>query len=147
MEFITCNDSNNNIEFLIDLIKGMQEGYHNSYWVISDLDLIPLFHGDYKGDGGVNFKEIAYSFNKRVEKEKVVILNYNELMSILNDAQTVRRAVLVCFSSDFSIDTDSFRPLVEPKNPNILSNDNAKYELRILDGGLFIILKNNTIEN
>jgi len=41
MEFITCNDSNNNIEFIIDLIKGMQEDYHNSYWVISDLDLIP----------------------------------------------------------------------------------------------------------
>jgi len=74
---------------------------------------------------------------QRVEKEKVVILNYNELINILNDTQTVRRAVLVCFSSDFSVAKNSFRPLVEPRNPNILSNDNAKYELRILDGGLF----------
>lgn len=144
MELITCNNPNDNSDFLIDLISKTEysknEGY---YWVITDLDLIPRFHEDYMGNGGAVSKEILYSFLEDFKNAGIAIMSYNELVNLFKEAQCVRNAVIVCFSKTVNIDTKTFRPRVETNNLNKLSHSNAIMEIRILDGDLFYVFKNN----
>lgn len=143
MELITCNNPNDNSIFLIELInKTKYNKNEDYYWVITDLDLIPRFHEDYMGSGGAVSKEIAYSFLKNFENSGIAIMSYNELVNLLNDAQCVRNAVIVCFSKTVSIDTKTFRPRVESNDLDNLSHSDAKLEIRILDGDLFYVLRN-----
>jgi hypothetical protein len=144
MELITCNNPNDNSDFLIDLINKTEYSKNEGYcWVITDLDLIPRFHGDYMGNGGAVSKEIAYSFLEDFKNAGIAIMSYNELVNLFKEAQCVRNAVIVCFSKTVTIDTKTFRPRVETNNLNKLSHSNAKIEIRILDGDLFYVLKNN----
>ena len=142
MELIICNNPNDNSSFLIELIAKTEYCKNNGYyWVVSDLDLIPLFHGDYIGNGGGTSEEIAYSFLNAYEKRGIAILSYNELINILRDSQSIRNAVIICFDNQVYIDEDTFRPRVESNNINKLSHDKANMEVRILDGDFFYILK------
>lgn len=143
MELITCANPNDNSDFLLELIN-KTEYYKNNdyYWVITDLDLIPRFHGDYMGNGGAVSEEIAYSFLKNYENAGIAIMRYNELVNLLKDSQCIRNAVIICFNNQVFIDTNTFRPKVESNNPNKLSHAEAEMEVRILDGDLFYVLRN-----
>lgn len=146
MEIITFDNPNDNSEFLLELINKTE--YCNSddyYWVITDLDLIPRFHGDYMGNGGAVSEEIAYSFLQNYEKTGIAIMNYNNLVNLLKDSQCVRNVIILCFSKQVFIDTNTFRPKVESSNPDKLSHNEVKIEVRILDGDLFYILKNKLV--
>jgi hypothetical protein len=94
------------------------------------------------GCGGAVSKEIAYSFLKNFEKSGIAIMSYSDLVNLLKDAQCVRNAVIVCFSKTASIDTKTFRPRVESNDLDKLSHSDAKIEIRILDGDLFYVLRN-----
>lgn len=143
MEIITFKNPNDNSDFLLELINRTE--YCNSddyYWVITDLDLTPRFHGDYMGNGGAVSEETAYSFLQIYEKIGIAIINYNNLVNLLKDSQCIRSVIILCFSKQIFIDINTFRPKVESSNSNELSHNEAKIEVRILDGDLFYILKN-----
>ena len=53
-------DSNNNSDFLIEQIQAVQLQMKNCIWMVSDLDLIPVFEGDYSGVGGEEKYSCSY---------------------------------------------------------------------------------------
>lgn len=142
MELIKCDKPHENAKFIIDLISKAQSKSEDNYWIISDLDLIPLFHGDYSGIGMGKPEEISLKFREKMEKESIAILSYNELLQILKDTQTIYQAVLISFRKNVLIDTKLFRPIVDAKNVEKSSHEQSSYEIRILDGDLFCIYDN-----
>lgn len=140
MKTFECNDGNDNIFFLYDLINDLKIDKSKYKWIISDLDLIPIFHGDISGVGGIEKKRIAYEFVKRIEQEKVIVLDSDELYKVLEDTQSIRNGVLICLEKRYSIDVDTYRPTVESNNVEQIYDERAKCEIRILDGDLFFVL-------
>lgn len=139
MERIRYEDCNNNSKFLIKLITEAQSKLDDNCWLISDLVLKPKYRGDYSSNSENRTEEVAYNFARRMESEKTCIMTYDELVRILNDTKTVENAVIIAFSREKNIDAGSFRPMVESKNPSMISHEEAMYEIRILDGDLFYI--------
>lgn len=140
MKILECSKPNDNIYFLHDIMDGLDINQSNYKWVISDLNLVPAFHGDYSGIGGEENESISYKFLQRMEQEQVVILDGDELYCILEDTQTIRNGVFICLEKQYVIDTQTYRPKVESSNPDQLYDKRAICELRILDGGLFFVL-------
>lgn len=139
MKTLECDNPNNNSFYLIKLINNLTELTENYYWIIADLDLIPIFKGDYSGIGNERDDGVAYTLLKTIEKSKVVSLDYDQLMQILYDTLTVRNVVLTCFEKSCNIDLNTFRPRVESASKKMYDS-RAKYEIRILDGELFFVL-------
>lgn len=139
MKTLECDNPNNNSFYLIKLIDNLTELKENYYWIIADLDLIPIFKGDYSGIGNERDEGIAENLLKTVEKSKAVRLDYEQLMQILYDTLTVRNAVLTCLEKSCKVDLNTFRPRVESESKKMYDS-RAKYEIRILDGELFFVL-------
>lgn len=139
MKILECDNPNNNSLYLIKLINNLTELTENYYWIIADLDLIPIFKGDYSGIGSERDDGVAYTLLKTIEKSKAVSLDYDQLMRILYDTLTVRNVVLTCFEKSCKIDLNTFRPSVESASKRKYDS-RAKYEIRILDGELFFVL-------
>ena len=140
MKILECLEPNNNVYFLSEILNDLNVDKSKYKWVIADLDLIPVFHGDYSGIGGEETENEVCRFLKSVEQEKVIIVNVNELYNILNDTQTVRSGVFICLNKQDSIDVNTYRPKVECNNADQRYDERAKYEVRILDGSLFFVL-------
>lgn len=139
MKVLECNEPNDNISFLYDIINNMNIDKLKYKWVISDLDLVPIFHGDYSGIGREESESVSYNFIKRIEKEKVIVINSDELFTILKDTQTIRNGVFICLAKEYDIETNTYRPRVESNKSNQMYDERAKYEIRILDGDIFFI--------
>ncbi len=139
MKILECSNSNNNSSFLIQLINDLTTIKNDCYWAVTDLDLVPVFQGDYSGVGEEQEEGVSYSLLKRIENSKVEILNYEELIKILKDTLTIRNAVLACFDHSYKVNIDSFRPKVETESQKLF-DCHAKYEIRILDGFLFSVI-------
>lgn len=139
MKILECDDSNNNSSYLIDVINSLTEQKENYYWIIADLDLIPIFKGDYSGIGNKREEGVADTLLKKIEKNEVVSLDYEQLIQILYDTLTVRNVVLTCFKKSCKIDLSTFRPRVESASKKMYDS-RAKYEIRILDGNIFFVL-------
>lgn len=133
-------EPNANIPFLLEIINGLNMDKMRYKWVISDLDLVPIFHGDYNGVGGNEEDSLSYRFIKRMELDKVVIMDSDELFEILKDTQTIRNGVFICLENSFSVDLDDYHPKVECENTYKPYDSRAKCEIRILDGDLFYVL-------
>ena len=139
MKVLEYNDSNHNSFYLIELLNSMTKIKENYYWVIADLDLIPIFHSDYSGIGNKEKPRIVINLLKTIEKDKIAILEYKQLMQVLDDTLSIRNAVIICLEKSYEIDLDLFRPTVESENKKMYDS-RAKYEIRILDGELFFII-------
>lgn len=140
MRVLECYEPNDNTHFFGEILKGLNIDEAKYKWVISDLNLIPIFHGDYSGIGGKEPQGIAYHFMERVEREKAVIVDINEMYNILEDTQSIRNGVFICLSRQDDIDIRTYHPKVECDCTDQLYDERAKCEVRILDGSLFFIL-------
>lgn len=140
MRIYECGEPNANIPFFINIIKSLNIDIIKYKWVVSDLDLIPVFHGDYSGVGGNETDSLSYRFIKKIEHNKIVIIDSYELFNLLQDTQSIRNGVFICLENHYNIDLDNYTPKVECKNTNQPYDSRAKYEIRILDGGLFFVL-------
>ena len=78
MKVLEYNDSNHNSFYLIELLNSMTKIKENYYWVIADLDLIPIFHSDYSGIGNKEKTRIVINLLKTIEKDKIAILEYKQ---------------------------------------------------------------------
>ncbi|MBP1903415.1 hypothetical protein J2Z32_000027 [Paenibacillus turicensis] len=132
-------DANNNRDFIINLLEVINKKWSYIYWGIGDVELIPKYHGDYPGTGQKSFNEVAFNFEKKVERERISYLTLSELLEVLEDTQTIRNAVLICFPNEVPFDYN-LRPRVEVKELNKIQHELAQLEIRILDGDLFFIL-------
>lgn len=99
MKILECNEPNNNVDFLCNIINRLDIDNSKYKWAISDLDLIPVFHGDYNGIGGEEKESMSYKFLQKIEREGVVVLDRYELYDILEDTQTIRNGVFICYKS------------------------------------------------
>ncbi|MDE6420826.1 MAG: hypothetical protein K2K87_09905 [Lachnospiraceae bacterium] len=141
MKVIECIEPNDNIYFVRKVFDDLKIDKANYKWVISDLDLVPMYHGDYSGIGGEEKKSVAFDFVRKMEQEKVAIVDIDEMYCIFEDTQTIRNGVFICLSNEYDIEMDTYRPKVEGRNTNQFYDERAKYEIRILDGSLFFILQ------
>lgn len=140
MKLYECGEPNNNIPFFISILNSLNFDKNDYKWVVSDLELIPIFHGDYSGTGSNDTHSLSYCFVKRTEHSKIVIIDSFELFNVLKDTQSIRNGVFICIENHFNIDINNYRPKVECKNTNQPYDSRAKYEIRILDGDLFFVL-------
>ena len=140
MKVFECQDPNDNTDFLCKLLNDLAVDKFKYKWVISDLELIPIFHGDYSGIGGNEIQSTAAKFMEKVEQEKVAIVDTDEMYGILEDTQTIRNGVFVCLNKQDSIDIRTYHPRVECGNVDQLYDKRARHEVRILDGSLFFVL-------
>ena len=62
---------------------------HNSFY------LIPVFHSDYSGIGNKEKTRIAIDLLKTIEKDKKAILEYEQLMQVLDDTLSIRNTVII----------------------------------------------------
>lgn len=138
MKILECNEPNNNVDFLCNIINRLDIDNSKYKWAISDLDLIPVFHGDYNGIGGEEKESMSYKFLQKIEREGVVVLDRYELYDILEDTQTIRNGVFICLQKQHSIDVNTYRPKVERDKAEELYDNRAECEIRILDGGCFL---------
>lgn len=139
MKILECSNSNANSSYIMQLINESTLSNSECYWVIADLELVPAFHGDYSGIGGEQEESKAYSLLKRIESSKVEVVDYIQLIEILEDTLTIRNAVLDCFDLSYEVNLDSFRPKVESESKKLFDS-HAKYEIRILDGSLISVI-------
>lgn len=112
-------------------------------WIISDLDLIPKFHGDYSGIGNEATLSAAYIFLNKIEHEKIAVLSSDELFCVLEDAIAIDKGVFICLEKQYSINKDTYRPRIESDKPERMYDHRAEFEIKILDGDLFYILEKN----
>lgn len=141
MKIFECNECNNNSYFLSDIIKSMNIDYSKYKWIIFDLDLVPIFHGDYCGMGGEVPQSAAYKFLKKMEKDKIAVLSYSEMLMILEDTRTISKGVFICIKKEYGINTDTYCPGVESDRPEEMYDNRSEYEIRVWDGELFFILE------
>lgn len=132
-------DGNNNSNFIKQLFNVVYKELENIYWAVGDLDIIPKVPDDYPGSGPHENKEIAWKFGEKIEREKVAFLERESLVEILDDTQSIRNGVFICFLNKYPYDYN-FCPRVENKEVNNMQHLLAHLEIRILDGDLFFIL-------
>lgn len=140
MRVFECNECNNSY-FLRAIINDMKLDETRYNWVISDLDLVPVFKGDYSGIGAEETQSVAYEFLKKIEREKISIINSRKLYSILEDTRTINNGVFICIEKEYNINVDTYRPIVECNKPNEMYDTRAEYEIRILERELFFVLE------
>ena len=140
MRVFECNECNNSY-FLRAIINDMKLDETRYNWVISDLDLVPIFKGDYSGIGAEEPQSVAYEFLKKIEREKISIINSRKLYSILEDTRTINNGVFICIEKEYNINVDTYRPIVECNKPNEMYDTRAEYEIRILERELFFVLE------
>lgn len=135
-------DGNNNTDFIKELFNVIHKELQSIYWAVGDLEIIPKFSGDYPGSSPYKNKEIAWKFGEKIEREKIVYLEKESLIEILDDTQSIREGVFACFFNKYHYDYN-FRPKVEVKEVDKMQHPLAYLEIRILDGDLFFILSND----
>jgi len=147
MSLILYPSPHENTEYLIKLFNKVNGKLKDGYWFISDAYFVPKFKGDYCGEGGETPKNLCVEFNNSLERESGgSLLSHPELITILEDTQTVNAGVLIYFSNNFTVDKDIFYPTVEREDQKIMSHSEALYEISILDGDMFNIFDNLSLD-
>lgn len=141
LEFI-YKDSNNNSEFINEIIECIDEMIGNIYWIIYDLDIIANDREDFITNKPI-FSEKVFNFENLVEREHGVYINTKELSEIIFESRTIRKAALACYKNDIP-KIREYIPLVEGNLDNIKST-HAILEIRILDGDLIYIIGNESL--
>lgn len=137
-----CDTPHENIEYLAEIINEIHNKVKNGYWFISDIDIIPKFKGDYRGNGSKEIKNLCVEFKDKMEKQNTAIFSHSELIELLNDTQTIYRAVLIYFDKNVEINSQTFNPMVDSGEQNKGSHEEALYEIKILDGDMFVLFDN-----
>lgn len=127
---IICNKSN--VDTLLEIITNVNSIYNDSYWLLSDVELIPIFHEDYSGIGSKEQYYPAYSFQLEIEKSKIVIMSFNELKKLIKDTKTISFGLLFCFSNKTRIEND-FHPMVGDEIKKLPINTNSLCEICIFE--------------
>lgn len=70
VKVIKCIEPNDNIYVVRKIFDDLKIDKANYKWVISDLDLVPRYHGDYSGIGGEEKKALRLILCGRWNKRR-----------------------------------------------------------------------------
>lgn len=135
-------DSNNNSEFINNILTYIDNKFEDIYWVVSDLDIIANDREDFISNKSL-FSDKVYNFELMVEKERGVYISTDELSSIICESRTIRKMALACFKNNVA-KSRQYIPLVE-SDMNKIKFTQAMLEMRVLDGDLIFLIGNNGI--
>ncbi len=138
MKTLVCGDPNQNVTYLVDLIHRLTERTEDCDWIVADLELVPIFKGDYSGVGKEEAERATDALLHTIKQNKVVRLDYESLMRVLEDTLTVGNAVFICVPKSCPVDFNTYCPRVESERKQMYDS-RANYEIRILDGDLFFV--------
>ena len=90
MKQILYDDNNNNASYLINILVQVQQQIETVIsWELSEFDFIIVDVGDFFN--GIMPPEIeeVYNFEKKIEREHVIVVEHNYLLKILKNIRTV----------------------------------------------------------
>ena len=90
MKQILYDDNNNNASYLINILVQVQQQIETVIsWELSEFDFIIVDVGDFFN--GIMTPEIeeVYNFEKKIEREHVIVVEHNYLLKILKNIRTV----------------------------------------------------------
>ena len=90
MKQILYDDENNNASYLINILVQVQQQIETLIsWELSEFDFIIVDVGDFFN--GIMPPEIeeVYNFEKKIEREHVIVVEHNYLLKILKNIRTV----------------------------------------------------------
>ena len=90
MKQILYDDENNNASYLINILVQVQQQIETPIsWELSEFDFIIVDVGDFFN--GIMPPEIeeVYNFEKKIEREHVIVVEHNYLLKILKNIRTV----------------------------------------------------------
>ena len=90
MKQILYDDKNNNASYLINILVQVQQQVETVIsWELSEFDFIIVDVGDFFN--GIMPPEIeeVYNFEKKIEREHVIVVEHNYLLKILKNIRTV----------------------------------------------------------
>ena len=90
MKQILYEDNNNNANYLINILVQVQQQVETVIsWELSEFDFIIVDVGDFFN--GIMPPEIeeVYNFGKKIERERVIVVEHNYLLKILKNIRTV----------------------------------------------------------
>ncbi|MBH0332193.1 hypothetical protein ABH14_20940 [Brevibacillus brevis] len=144
----TYSNPNDNIVFLQKLMSKINNlVIECEIWAVGSLMLVPKYNGDYPPSGESNCNEIAFNFMKRVERERIAYVSFDDIQRIFQDTQCIREGVFFCFPKLTHYNYDFF-PVADVENVEELQHPFALVEVRVIDGDIFEILskEQSTIE-
>ena len=106
MKQILYDDNNNNASYLINILVQVQQQVETVIsWELSEFDFIIVDVGDFFN--GIMPPEIeeVYNFEKKIEREHVIVVEHNYLLKILKNIRTVYYANMktIIGNNEFSI--------------------------------------------
>lgn len=90
MKQILYENNNNNASYLINILVQVQQQVETVIsWELSEFDFIIVDVGDFFN--GIMPPEIeeVYNFGKKIERERVIVVEHNYLLKILKNIRTV----------------------------------------------------------
>ena len=90
MKQILYDDNNNNASYLINILVQVQQQVETVIsWELSEFDFIIVDVGDFFN--GIMPPEIeeVYNFEKKIEREHVIVVEHNYLIKMLKNIRTV----------------------------------------------------------
>ena len=90
MKQILYDDNNNNASYLINILVQVQQQIETLIsWELSEFDFIIVDVGDFFN--GIMPPEIeeVYNFEKKIEREHVIVVEHNYLIKMLKNIRTV----------------------------------------------------------
>lgn len=141
VEFV-YKDSNNNSEFINEIVDYIYHMLGDIYWSVSDLDIIANDNEELYSNKPM-FSERVVNFEAIVRKEHGLYITTEELSEIIFESRTIRKMALACFKNTIP-KLRQYIPLVESDINNIKCTQ-AILEIRILDGDLIFLIGNDGI--
>ena len=90
MKQILYEDNNNNAKYLMNILTQVQQQVETViFWELSCFDFVIVDVGDFFN--GIMPPEIeeVYNFEKKIEREHVIVVEHNYLLKILKNIRTV----------------------------------------------------------
>ena len=90
MKQILYDDNNNNASYLINILVQVQQQIETLIsWELSEFDFIIVDVGDFFNGIMPPEMEEVYNFEKKIEREHVIVVEHNYLLKILKNIRTV----------------------------------------------------------
>ena len=90
MKQILYDDNNNNASYLINILVQVQQQIETLIsWELSEFDFIRVDVGDFFNGIMPPEMEEVYNFEKKIEREHVIVVEHNYLIKMLKNIRTV----------------------------------------------------------
>ena len=91
---IFCDDCNDNIDIIKDLINKIEKSAKISEWEIRKFEAIPIYTGDMSGVGYTwdSPSQRLYEFSQKLQNNHIIVMNNSEFRSLLENIKCIEYA-------------------------------------------------------